>query len=171
MRGAHRAAATYIARLIENGYKVAVCDQVEDPATAKGLVKREVVRVITPGMIIDPEFSTRAPTTSSWPSPVGRHVRPRLSGHFDRHVPRNGVGRSRGRAGRGRRVAPKEILLPESARDDPAQAWTGRLFGEVALTHVEDKAFDYRRGYERLTAQFQTLTLEGFGGEPLQGGR
>ncbi len=43
----------YIGRLIEKGYKVAICEQVEDPATAKGLVRREVVRVITPGTLIE----------------------------------------------------------------------------------------------------------------------
>ncbi|HHW46779.1 MAG TPA: DNA mismatch repair protein MutS [Clostridiales bacterium] len=43
----------YIARLISKGYRVAICEQVEDPATAKGLVKREVVRVITPGTVIE----------------------------------------------------------------------------------------------------------------------
>ena len=43
----------YIARLIERGYKVAVCEQTENPATAKGLVKRDVVRIITPGTVID----------------------------------------------------------------------------------------------------------------------
>lgn len=43
----------YIGRLIEKGYKVAICEQVEDPATAKGLVKREVIRVVTPGTIIE----------------------------------------------------------------------------------------------------------------------
>lgn len=42
---------TYIARLVEKGYKVAICEQVEDPATAKGIVKREVVQVVTPGTI------------------------------------------------------------------------------------------------------------------------
>lgn len=44
---------SYIARLIQKGYKVAICEQMEDPATAKGLVKREVVRVITPGTVIE----------------------------------------------------------------------------------------------------------------------
>ena len=43
----------YIARLIEKGYKVAICEQVEDPKQAKGLVSREVVRVITPGTVIE----------------------------------------------------------------------------------------------------------------------
>ena len=43
----------YIAKLVTAGYKVAICEQTEDPATAKGIVKREVVRVITPGTVIE----------------------------------------------------------------------------------------------------------------------
>ncbi len=43
----------YIARLVERGYKIAICEQTEDPAKAKGLVRREVVRVITPGTVIE----------------------------------------------------------------------------------------------------------------------
>ncbi len=45
---------SYIARLVELGHRVAVCDQVEDPRQAKGLVRREVVRVVTPGTVLDP---------------------------------------------------------------------------------------------------------------------
>lgn len=47
------AAEGYIAKLIEKGYKVAICEQVEDPKTAKGMVKREVVRVVTPGTVME----------------------------------------------------------------------------------------------------------------------
>lgn len=46
-------ADTYINRLIEKGYKVAICEQMEDPATAKGIVKRDVIRVVTPGTVIE----------------------------------------------------------------------------------------------------------------------
>ena len=46
-------ADSYIAKLVSRGYKVAVCEQVEDPATTKGLVKRDVIRVITPGTVIE----------------------------------------------------------------------------------------------------------------------
>ncbi len=49
----YHAVDTYIARLIEKGYKVAVCEQVEDPKLAKGLVKREVIRIVTPGTVMD----------------------------------------------------------------------------------------------------------------------
>jgi len=49
----YHAADGYIAKLVGKGFRVAVCDQVEDPKTAKGIVKREIVRVITPGTVID----------------------------------------------------------------------------------------------------------------------
>lgn len=49
----YHAAEGYIARLIERGYKVAICEQVEDPALAKGIVKREIIRIVTPGTLID----------------------------------------------------------------------------------------------------------------------
>src|SRR6187549_2597192 len=47
------AADTYIARLVKKGFRVAICDQVEDPRKAKGIVKREVVRVVSPGTLTD----------------------------------------------------------------------------------------------------------------------
>ena len=49
----YHASEAYIARLIGKGYKVAICEQMEDPATAKGLVKRDIIRVVTPGTVID----------------------------------------------------------------------------------------------------------------------
>jgi DNA mismatch repair protein MutS len=52
----YHAARGYLARLTELGHKVAVCEQMEDPKLAKGLVKREVVRVITPGVVLDDEI-------------------------------------------------------------------------------------------------------------------
>ncbi len=50
----YHSAYTYISRLIAKGYKVAICDQMEDPSVAKGIVKRDVSRVITPGTVTDP---------------------------------------------------------------------------------------------------------------------
>ena len=48
------AATTYITRLIDKGYKVAICEQLTDPALSKGLVERDVIRIITPGTVVDP---------------------------------------------------------------------------------------------------------------------
>jgi DNA mismatch repair protein MutS len=52
----HKAVKGYIAKLINNGFKVALCDQQENPSEARGIVKRDVVRVITPGMILEDEL-------------------------------------------------------------------------------------------------------------------
>ena len=52
----YHSVASYIAKLVDKGYSVAICDQVEDPKSATGIVKREVTRVITPGTIIDVDF-------------------------------------------------------------------------------------------------------------------
>src|SRR5690606_6566077 len=49
----YHAAEGYIARLIEKGYKVAICEQVEDPKAAKGVVRREIVRIVTPGTVME----------------------------------------------------------------------------------------------------------------------
>ncbi|WP_411347161.1 DNA mismatch repair protein MutS [Paenibacillus sp. WLX2291] len=49
----YHSADNYVHRLIEKGYKVAICEQVEDPATAKGIVKREIIRVVTPGTMME----------------------------------------------------------------------------------------------------------------------
>jgi len=56
----YHALDAYLAKLIRAGHKVAICDQVEDPKLAKGLVKREITRVVTPGTIIEPSMLGRS---------------------------------------------------------------------------------------------------------------
>ena len=51
----HHAATGYIARLLELGKKIAICEQLADPSTVRGIVPRAVVRVVTPGLVLDPE--------------------------------------------------------------------------------------------------------------------
>src|SRR4029077_4973248 len=52
----------YLARLVKKGFRVAICDQVEDPRKAKGVVKREIVRVVSPGTLTDSQYlDARAP--------------------------------------------------------------------------------------------------------------
>jgi DNA mismatch repair protein MutS len=163
----YRAASGYIARLIERGYKVAVCDQVEDPATAKGLVRREVVRVITPGMIIDEEFLDAR--TNNFILAICASGRATGLAYLDLSTGVFRVTESPEPAAvldEARRIGPREILLAESARRGGREEWLQdlqRLFANVAFSYVEDKAFDYRRSYERLSEQLNTLNLEGFG--------
>jgi DNA mismatch repair protein MutS len=54
----HHAAEMYISKLIAKGYKVAICEQLEDPKTTKGIVKRGVIRVVTPGTIVESNMVT-----------------------------------------------------------------------------------------------------------------
>ena len=61
----HHSASGYVQKLISKGFKVAICEQMEDPATTKGLVRREVVRVVTPSLIGDPELDRKSTRLNS----------------------------------------------------------------------------------------------------------
>jgi DNA mismatch repair protein MutS len=167
----HRAAQSYIARLIDNGYKVAVCDQMEDATQAKGLVKRDVVRVITPGMVIENELlDARANNYVLAVSCKGD-----FSGvaYLDISTGDFRVTESKDSAAimeEIQRISPSEVLLPESAKNDPDYLPVMGMLSEVATSYLDNRAFESKRSYERLTDQFKTLTLEGFGCETLPAG-
>ncbi|MGA6924048.1 MAG: DNA mismatch repair protein MutS [Desulfosarcina sp.] len=167
----YRAARGYISRLIENGYKVAICDQVEDPKAAKGLVKREVVRVVTPGMIIEDELLDEK--SNNFILAVSRHPQAfglanldistgsfRLTESVDPAAIMDEVVR----------VAPKEILVPDGLKSDPAFAALFEAHSGRAVTVAEDRRFEFPAGRKRLLDQFNTLSLEGFGCESLKAG-
>ena len=56
----YHSSESYIARLVAKGYKVAICEQMEDPALAKGLVKRDVIRIVTPGSVTESSMLTES---------------------------------------------------------------------------------------------------------------
>jgi DNA mismatch repair protein MutS len=160
----HRAAQSYIARLIDQGYKVAICDQVEDPAQAKGLVKREVVRVITPGMLIENELlnaksNNYVLATTVYKQRVGLAFLDLSTGQFRATEARD----SASVADECLRIAPSEIILPENMAQRPELQPVLGALADRAVTHVPDNVFDLTRARERLLDQFQTLSLEGFG--------
>ena len=110
----------YTPRLVRAGHRVAICDQVEDPKQAKGLVRREVVRIVTPGTLADPDQLD--PKTNAWVSSVAL-VGKRLSAAF--------LDASTG-----------EFLVWEAAEDD-GLAWTAladrlRVFEPREIVHAED---------------------------------
>jgi len=164
----YRAAQGYIGRLIDGGFKVAVCDQVEDPATAKGLVKREVVRVITPGMVLEDTFLEEK-SNNFVLSAAKIQDRCALAcldistGSF--RVTESGSDRAV--VEEALRTSPSEIILPASHSD----LFFGeilRVFGETAITYVDDREFSYARSRQKLTEHFNTVSLEGFGCEHLK---
>ena len=166
-----KAAKGYISRLIEQGFRVAICDQIEDPAASKGLVKREVVRVVTPGMIVEDDL---------------------LDGKSNNYILAFAVnGKQAGLAcldistgtfrltqtsdqttlmDEALRIAPREILLPVSAEKEERYQPLIRAFSEAAVTFIKESAFAFKKSREALLNQFGTLSLEGFGCEHLQAG-
>jgi DNA mismatch repair protein MutS len=159
-----RAAQSYLARLIDNGYKVAICDQVENPAEANGLVKREVVRVVTPGMIVENELLEAknnnyllALTADAYG--MGIACMDISTGTF--RVAETGDHRKI--AQEVQRIGPREVLLPAGLRDDPLMARIEKVLPHKTINWLADSAFDPQAGRRQLLEQFQTLTLEGFG--------
>lgn len=164
----------YIARLIESGHKVAVCDQIEDAAQAKGLVKRDVVRVITPGMILDDEYLDEK--SNNYILSLCKRDRSAGVSFLDISTGTFRVAESTdidAVVEEALRIGPKEILLPESFRNDRQDHLASkiqRVFSEKPITFLDEKAFGYQSGRQRLIEQFKTLSLEGFGCENLKAG-
>ena len=161
----HHAADGYIARLVGRGYKVVICDQVEDPKTAKGVVKREVTRVITPGTLID---------SSMLGSAGARYlmaVAPDRKDTFGLAFLDVSTGEffvSAGSGGReyadvvseAVRYRPSEAILPEALDEGLA----GRLESiGVTVSRYRDDAFDPDAACRLLCEQFGTATLDGYG--------
>ena len=167
----HKAVQSYIARLLDHGNKVAICDQIEDPATAKGLVKRDVVRVITPGMIIENEFLDEK--TNNYILAVVHDADVAGLSCLDLSTGTFRVSESSDLqlvVDEALRISPSEVLLPESSGNDPFFSPILNAVSEKAVTFLEKIAFEHKRGRERLLNQFNTLSLEGFGCENLKAG-
>jgi len=167
----HRAARNYIARLIDQGFKVAICDQVEDPATARGLVKRDVVRVITPGMIIDNELLDAK--TNNYLLAVARHGARIGISFLDISTGTFRLAESddiRTIAEEVRRIDPSEALFPDSVEGDPVLNDLMGALPDKTVTRLAEGVFDFQKGRSRMIAQFNTLNLEGFGCEHLKAG-
>src|SRR5207245_9713164 len=84
----HHAVTTYVGRLVKQGFRVALCEQMEDPRTAKGVVKREVVRVVTPGTQLETSALDAAEAAfvvalAPGPSSVGAAWRSATTGEFE----------------------------------------------------------------------------------------
>jgi DNA mismatch repair protein MutS len=173
----HHALDTYLAKLLAAGLKVAICDQVEDPAQAKGLVRREVTRVVTPGTISDPglldgkEENLLAGLT--WDA--DRDDRGGAGAFLDLSTGHFFVRRW-GSAEEGvddlALLRPREVLFHSDRGEDgfPAaiREWAEREC-PCRTPLAGDRLYDPRRAEELLLRQFGAATLRGFGlveGEP-----
>src|SRR6187397_351254 len=157
---------TYLPRLVRKGYRAAICEQVEDPKKAKGIVKREVTRVVSPGTFTDagylearePAFlAALAPHTDGW----GLAFLDVSTGQFAAAEFR-GAGAREAVAAELAVIRPKELLLADGVSAD------GMLpaFNPPRITVVDGWLFEPARARAALCEQLQTASLAGHGLEP-----
>jgi DNA mismatch repair protein MutS len=164
----YHAADGYIAKLVGKGYRVAVCDQIEDPKTAKGIVKREISRIITPGTVID---------SSMVPSAAAAYLMalcPEAKGHawgialldittgeffvslveHDQNLQNllSEIARYR----------PRECIIPSTVPEALIRKLSER---SVVVSRFRDEAFSPGPARKALTSHFHVSTLAGFGCE------
>ena len=151
----------YIARLVKKGFRVAICDQVEDPRKARGLVKREVVRVVSPGTLTDANYlDAREPAflmaVLSANGVFGAALLDLSTGDFSA-AEYHGADASAALADEIAVLKPREIIVP-AGLDIPTIAASA-----VPITPVDAWTFDGESARRTLLDQLRTGGLEGFG--------
>jgi len=162
----YHAVEGYIAKLIRRGFKVAVCEQVEDPKLAKGIVKREVIRVFTPGTVLDSNLLEAKDNNylgSIYPSREGYGLSflDISTGSFfmaevagtDNYAELDTVLS---------RFTPREIVLPKGQDAAPSLSALIRNYTQAVNTY-DDWTFDRETARKMLLDHFKTASLEGFG--------
>lgn len=155
----HHALDTYLPKLVRAGHRVAICDQLEDPRFVKGIVKRGVTELVTPGLsfndnVLDRKQNNFLASVVAMGENFGVSFLDVSTGEFyaaqgnENYVLKLIQG-----------FAPSEVIFSKSQREK-----FGNIFGEEYNTYALDEwvyAFDY--AYERLINQFKTASLKGFG--------
>ncbi len=160
----HHSAASYIARLVQQGHKVAICEQMEDPSQAKGLVRRQVVRVVTPGLVVDPDALVSQENNhlmGVYPQEdaYGVAVLDVSTGEF-RVTELSG---EKTLLSEGERIRPRELLLPQGCEGREELASCLRTWNPVLVTYRAPSEFSKERAISLLCSHFKVQSLEGFG--------
>ena len=158
-----RAVDGYLARLIKAGRTVTICDQIEDPKDAKGIVKRAVIRTITPGTVLEPELLEDR--TNNYLAALacqngcaglalvdvstGEFLAAQISGDTERTLMDEMA-----------RMSPAEILVSD-AHDPALLERLRKCFDGVTFTRRPEQDFDAQLGEELLRARFDLGTLKG----------
>ncbi len=164
----YHSAAGYLERLVKSGKKVAICEQVEDPATAKGVVKRDVTRIVTPGTILD-EVTLDGNQNNFL---AGLFHEKNLFGlaMLDLSTGEFWIEESDDVASiqaNLSRYAPAECIVAEDQVNDPVFAELMLETSNTLLTAGEDWTFEAATANDFLLRHFDVHSLEGFGCTPL----
>ncbi len=165
----YHAVSAYVGRLVQQGWKVAICEQVEDPRQAKGVVKREVVRVVTPGVQLDDaalDASSGAFVLALCPTPtaLGAAWLEATTGEFSLIEWEGGDRWERLRDDMGG-TPPREILVARGAELPPWLQDRRQAEGSIPRSELDPADFDPGTARRDLLRHFDVLTLEAFGCE------
>lgn len=169
----YRNAQGYLARLIDHGCKVAICDQLEDSSKAKGLVKRDVVRVVTPGMILEDELLDASANNYIMSLAFCEKLQTTGISYLDISTGTFRVSEAYdfiSLADEIQKVSPSEILISENSKTHAFYQELIKIFSEKSISYIDNNAFEHSLAIEILNQQFQTLSLKGFGCENLTAG-
>ncbi|MEK6725495.1 MAG: DNA mismatch repair protein MutS [Deltaproteobacteria bacterium] len=158
----YHAADGYLAKLVRYGFRVAVCEQVEDPKNAKGVVKRDVVRVVTPGTAtdsqnLDAKSNSFLMAIHRADEKFGLAFLDLTTGEFlvtelsDAQSLKDEIGR----------LEPKEVIVSEG--DDEQIAFLRDTLDGVLINRLPPDRFDHDRALRSITEHFKVISLDGFG--------
>lgn len=165
----YHAVDSYVARLVEKGYKVAICEQLEDPRFAKGLVARDVIRVVTRGTLTDARSQDESvnvylAAVTAHDGAYGLAACDVATGQFTLTELRGGEARGR-LISELARIRPAEVLLaPSLAGDQQLLKFIGDQLGS-AQGSCHPSYFDEENARDALRRHFGTTSLAGFGCE------
>jgi len=162
----YHAVNSYLAKLLRRGYKVAVCEQVEDPKTAKGVVKREVIKVLTPGTAVEVELETAKENIyiaclSSQDDGWGLALIELTSGEM-KVTQRNGQD-IKALTDELYKISPKELVFPEGDEESVTRVLAKSDLYTVLKSPVEAWSFEFSQAKNYLMDHFRVKSLAGFG--------
>ncbi len=164
----YHAVDNYLKKMLQAGYKVAVCEQIEDPKQAKGIVKRDVVRIVTPGtltddMLLDEKQENFLAAIAIGPENSALSWVDISTGHFYvQKITENEI------IDEILRINPKEIIVPKN-RADLFEKDMKKLIAQLknlsnaVITERPSWYFDKHSARKNLTKHFKTQSLQGFG--------
>lgn len=160
----YHSVSSYIAKLVNKGYKVAICEQVEDPKSVKGIVKREVVRIITPGTVIDTDYLDEK--SNNYLMGIKIDGNKGAIAYVDITTGEFKASELEGEdiifklLGEINKIAPKEILLEEKTYDKYYEELKKHnTLSDVNISKITEK----RKCEDYLKDYFKVISLESFG--------
>ena len=160
----YHAVEGYVAKLIRAGCKVAICDQVEDPKLAQGIVKRQVTRIISPGTLLD--GTVERLTGNNYLASINRQDGVCGFSYIDLSTGEFKVTElvdEEQLIDEIARVSPAECLIPRSLADEGGIEQSLRKTCAAIIDERDDWDYDYDSSYRLLREQFGTQSLDGFG--------